>query len=132
MLIGILADGLGDALAEPVGIAFGKHRYRAKSFFSTRTQSRILEGNACVFASAVMAILLVNDVFLPVGFWLALLTIPLLVTAVESLVTTYMGRPVSLSDVGLWQHLCSRCLQTDSLTRARETDISAGTETPCC
>ena len=64
---------------------------------------------------AVMAILLVNDVFLPVGFWLALLTIPLLVTAVESLVTTYMGRSVSLSGVSLWEHLYSRGLQTDSL-----------------
>ncbi len=63
MLIGILVDGLGDALAEPVGIVFGKHRYRVRSFFSTRTQFRTLEGSACVFASAVLGILLVNDFF---------------------------------------------------------------------
>lgn len=69
---------------EPVGIAFGKHRYLAKSLFSSKTQIRVLEGSVCVFASAVLAILLVNDVFSSVELGIALLTIPLLVTAVEA------------------------------------------------
>ena len=84
LLIGLLVDGLGDALAEPVGIAFGRFRYRTRSLFSNVSQWRTLEGSACVFLSAVLAIFLVRDVFSPAELWLAFLMVPLLVTLAEA------------------------------------------------
>jgi dolichol kinase len=45
----VLTTGVGDGLAEPVGIRFGKHKYRTRALCSSRKYTRSLEGSACVF-----------------------------------------------------------------------------------
>jgi len=48
-LIGYLIVGLADAIAEPVGVLWGKHRYRALSYgMNNRTTFRSLEGSASI------------------------------------------------------------------------------------
>ena len=84
ILIGVLLDGLGDALAEPVGIAFGRCKYRTRSLFSGIRQWRTLEGSACVFLSAIFALFLVQNEFSSIGFVIALLVVPPLVTLAEA------------------------------------------------
>jgi len=50
----IMITGIGDGFAEPVGYAFGKHKYWTKAFMSNRRYKRSLEGSACVFLSCVI------------------------------------------------------------------------------
>lgn len=56
--IGYLCVGWGDAIAEPFGVRFGKHKYRVRTLTGIKCQ-RSLEGSASVFvASSVAASLL--------------------------------------------------------------------------
>jgi phytol kinase len=53
-LFGYLAVGLADAVAEPVGIRFGRHRYRLPLPGRVRSW-RSVEGSAAVFVAAFVA-----------------------------------------------------------------------------
>ena len=53
-VVGYLVGGWGDAVGEPVGAAFGKHRYRVPSMGGVPAV-RSLEGSAAVFAAGTMA-----------------------------------------------------------------------------
>ncbi|RHY04955.1 hypothetical protein DYB25_010445 [Aphanomyces astaci] len=50
----IYITGIGDGLAEPVGIAWGKHKYKTAGCFSKRKYTRSWEGSACVFLSGMV------------------------------------------------------------------------------
>jgi len=74
VLIFVFVTGIGDGLAEPVGITWGKHKYRCggfqnpivlgkeagscgiafRSVFSNETYGRSYEGSACVFLSGMI------------------------------------------------------------------------------
>jgi phytol kinase len=56
-VVGYLTAGLGDAIGEPVGVRFGRHRYRVPSLRSVKT-TRSLEGSAAVFVVCMAAITL--------------------------------------------------------------------------
>jgi len=47
----IMITGIGDGFAEPVGIAWGRHKYWTTACFSNRKYQRSYEGSACVFLS---------------------------------------------------------------------------------
>jgi len=53
-LIFIFVTGLGDGLAEPVGIWLGRHKYKTRSCTSSRKYTRSYEGSACVFISGMV------------------------------------------------------------------------------
>lgn len=53
--VGYLVAGLGDAIGEPVGTRFGRHRYRVPSLKSVPTE-RSLEGSAAVFLVSGIAV----------------------------------------------------------------------------
>ena len=84
LLIPILINGLGDGLAEPIGVRFGKHRYKTQALFSKRTYTRSLEGSACVFVSAVLAVLLFAEQFNQSQLVIALIVIPPVMTLTEA------------------------------------------------
>ncbi|DAZ92806.1 TPA: hypothetical protein N0F65_010471 [Lagenidium giganteum] len=50
----VFITGIGDGLAEPVGIAWGKHKYKTRGCFSKRKYTRSWEGSACVFLSGMI------------------------------------------------------------------------------
>ncbi|MCX5726394.1 MAG: hypothetical protein NT030_04305 [Candidatus Saganbacteria bacterium] len=52
--VGILVSGWGDAVSEPVGIGFGKHKYGAPSLAGVRI-TRSLEGSAAFALSGILA-----------------------------------------------------------------------------
>jgi phytol kinase len=56
-VVGYLTAGLGDAIGEPVGVRFGRHRYRVPSLRSVKT-TRSLEGSVAVFLVCIGAIAL--------------------------------------------------------------------------
>jgi dolichol kinase len=84
MLIPILINGIGDGLAEPVGVRFGRHRYEVRALHGGRRYTRSMEGSACVLVTGIVTILLFRGVFTPAQFWVAMATIPLGMTLAEA------------------------------------------------
>lgn len=83
--IPILVHGLGDGLAEPVGVRFGKHHYSCRALFSPRRYTRSLEGSACVFLAGLAAVLSFRASFTPPQFIGALLVVPIGMALSEAL-----------------------------------------------
>ncbi|MBI3866474.1 MAG: hypothetical protein HY290_31725 [Planctomycetia bacterium] len=84
IFIPVLVHGIGDGLAEPVGVRFGRHKYAARALFSDRRYTRSLEGSACVLVAGIVAVIAFNSSFTTVQFVVALLTVPLLMTLAEA------------------------------------------------
>lgn len=82
--ITVLVAGIGDGLAEPVGVRFGRHTYRTRALFTDRTYTRSLEGSACVLASGFLAVFLLRSQLDATQFVLALAIIPLAMTLAEA------------------------------------------------
>ena len=84
IMIIILANGVGDGLAEPVGIRYGKRKYTTYALFTHKKYVRSYEGSACVFVATFMAILMYQQYFSTIQLIAALLTIPILITLAEA------------------------------------------------
>jgi dolichol kinase len=80
----ILINGIGDGLAEPIGVRFGKHTYQAMALFTNKRYKRSIEGSACVFISSVCILLYYADMFTTMQLVLALLLIPIIMTLAEA------------------------------------------------
>ena len=85
VFIAVLVAAIGDGLAEPVGVRFGRHTYRTRALFTDRSYTRSLEGSACVLASGMLAVLVMRSQFdREAQFLLALLLVPVLMTLAEA------------------------------------------------
>lgn len=84
VLIPILITGIGDGLAEPVGIRFGKHRYKTYALFSDKKYERSYEGSLCVFVVSIITLVLFKSYFTPTEFIVALITVPIIMTLTEA------------------------------------------------
>ncbi len=82
--IPILINVIGDGLAEPVGVRFGKHEYKTKALFTDKTYVRTLEGSACVLITGFVVIAMHYEYFTPLEFILAMLLIPIIMTLTEA------------------------------------------------
>jgi len=81
----IFITGIGDGLAEPVGIYLGKHKYWTTSCFGDRRYQRSFEGSSCVFLSSIIFTSLLWYVFKsPYQFWTAMIILPPLMTYSEA------------------------------------------------
>ncbi len=85
LYIPILIIGLGDGLAEPVGVRFGRHKYSTKALFSSRKYTRSIEGSLCVFFVGLLTIFIYRELFTPTQLVLAFLLIPPLMTITEAI-----------------------------------------------
>jgi phytol kinase len=67
-VVGYLVSGWGDAAGEPVGVRWGKHRYKVRALYGVAC-TRSLEGSAGVFfvswAGAFIALLIARVAWLP-------------------------------------------------------------------
>jgi dolichol kinase len=84
VLIPILINGIGDGLAEPVGVRFGRHAYTVRALHGGRRYTRTLEGSACVLVTGIVVVLLYRDAFTAPQFWTALAVIPPAMTLAEA------------------------------------------------
>ena len=82
--IPIFIIAFGDGLAEPVGIRFGKHKYKTYAFFSKKKYVRSMEGSACVFLASIIVVMVFHSSFTQLQFIVALIFIPFLMTFVEA------------------------------------------------
>ena len=89
-IIPLFVNGVGDGLAEPVGIRFGKHKYITRALWHNGRMcygqfTRSWEGSACVFVSAILAVLAVYSEWKnTTRFVIALVFIPIGMTAAEA------------------------------------------------
>lgn len=82
ILIGI--NGIGDGLAEPVGIRFGKHKYTAKALFIKKIYTRSLEGSLTVFLVSAAAVLFSAGAFTTTQLIVLLAALPITMTLTEA------------------------------------------------
>ena len=82
--ITMLVVAIGDGLAEPVGVRFGRHAYRTRALFTERTYVRTLEGSACVLLSGFLAVYVMRGQLAPQQFLPALAVIPAAMTLAEA------------------------------------------------
>eukprot|EP01065_Artemidia_motanka_P052315 TRINITY_DN9419_c0_g1_i1.p1 TRINITY_DN9419_c0_g1~~TRINITY_DN9419_c0_g1_i1.p1 ORF type:complete len:476 (+),score=125.46 TRINITY_DN9419_c0_g1_i1:61-1428(+) len=88
-LIPTLVVGLGDGLAEPVGVRWGKHKYRTRAVWYDNKCcagefTRSLEGSACVFIVTVISIAIMTNSFTGVQLAVAYATLPISLTLSEA------------------------------------------------
>ena len=84
LMIIIIANGVGDGLAEPVGIRFGKRKYTTYALFTKQRYVRSYAGSACVFVTTLIAVIAFQSYFNPTQLMAALITLPLLITLAEA------------------------------------------------
>ncbi len=89
IFIPVAVNNIGDGLAEPVGVAFGRHKYsttalyhKGKFFKSKFTRS--YEGSACVFITTIIVVAIYYNVFSKTQFWITILLLPPLMTVAEA------------------------------------------------
>lgn len=83
-LIPLLINGLGDGLAEPIGVRFGRIKYRARAIFSDKRYERSIEGSLCVFVAGILSVIAFRHSFTQMQFMAALAIIPLGTTLAEA------------------------------------------------
>ena len=97
----ILINAIGDGLAEPIGITWGKHKYKVKALFTNREYTRSIEGSACVFFSSLIILLFFHNSFTSLQFIFALLFVPITATLVEAKSPHTWDSPFIFGGVGL-------------------------------
>lgn len=83
--ITVLIAGIGDGLAEPVGVRFGRRKYTTYALFTDKKYTRSLEGSLCVFISGLLAVLMLQEHLSASQMLLALLIIPVSTTVAEAI-----------------------------------------------
>ena len=97
VMIIVIAVGIGDGLAEPVGIYLGKHKYTVPSWNFKRTYTRSYEGSACVFLTTLIAVLFFKGEFDTMRqFIAALVILPPLMTFAEAYAPHSMDTPLMM------------------------------------
>jgi dolichol kinase len=85
MFLPILIHGIGDGLAEPVGIRWGRHKYSVRAFLDrSRLYTRSWEGSACVWISGIVSVSAFHASFSSVEFPVVLIVVPTLMTIAEA------------------------------------------------
>ncbi|GMF21960.1 unnamed protein product [Phytophthora lilii] len=98
----VFITGIGDGLAEPVGITWGRHKYKTRSCFSKNKYTRSWEGSACVFLSGLVFPALQYAAF--DNFWQVLLSMLILAPTMayaEATAPHTMDTPVLMIGCGV-------------------------------
>lgn len=104
-LIFVFITGIGDGLAEPVGITWGRHKYRTRSCFSADQYTRSWEGSACVFLSGMVFPCVFYDAFAnEAQLWMAIAILPFTMAYAEAVSPHTMDTPflMGLGGLILW------------------------------
>jgi phytol kinase len=101
ILAPVLINGIGDGLAEPIGIKFGKHKYKTKGFFTNKSFYRSIEGSMCVYIVSVLTVILLYNSFSIKQFVLAVMIVPVLLTLAEAWAPHTWDTPFLFSTSGL-------------------------------
>ena len=99
ILIPQIVNGIGDGLAEPIGVKFGRnHQYKTKGCFTENTYVRSYQGSMMVFLSGFVALLFVYFAYGEYSWpqlLFAMMTVPIIGTVVEAKAPHTMDNPFS-------------------------------------
>ena len=84
IFIPILINALADGLAEPVGITFGKHKYKTTACLSSVKYERSYEGSFCVFIVTMIIILSYYEYMFINQYIFMIITLPISITFTEA------------------------------------------------
>ena len=89
IFIPVAVNNIGDGLAEPVGVRFGKHKYSTtalyhKGKFFKRKFTRSYEGSSCVFITTAIVVAFYYNTFTSTQFWITISFLPFLMTLAEA------------------------------------------------
>lgn len=84
VMLPVVITAVGDGLAEPVGVRFGRHPYATRALFTDRRFVRTLEGSACVFLASIAAVLVFHGSFTATQLLVALMLMPPAMTWAEA------------------------------------------------
>ena len=76
---------IGDGLAEPVGVRFGKIKYKTYALFTKKRFFRTVEGSLTVFVSTIGVLVWFGDLFTEKQFIYAIAFLPLTLTVTEAI-----------------------------------------------
>jgi len=94
ILVPLMIITFGDGLAEPIGIRFGKHKYKVKAIGSTEEYTRSVEGSACVFLSAVTILSILHNEFNDYELITNMIILPIIATLTEALSPHTLDNPI--------------------------------------
>ena len=101
MIIPLLVMAIGDGLAEPVGVRFGKHPYTTTALNGKQSYRRTWEGSACVFITGLIVIAACYHWFTPRQLLAAILIVPISGTVLEAKAPHTWDQPVMLLGMGI-------------------------------
>ncbi len=84
IFIPVFINGIGDGLAEPVGVRFGKLKYKTFALFTSKRYERSIEGSACVFVVSVLTLLTYRELFTSEQFIVTIIILPIVMTLAEA------------------------------------------------
>lgn len=84
-LLVVCLSMIGDGLAEPIGVRFGRIKYKTYALFTKRRYFRTLEGSLAVFVSTIFVIIWFKGLFTDQQFLWALCILPLTLTLTEAI-----------------------------------------------
>jgi hypothetical protein len=93
----VLTVGIGDGLAEPVGIYLGKKKYIVPSWNLKQRYVRSYAGSFCVYFFALLFIILYKDQFANLQeFWSAIILFPPVMVFSEAFAPHSMDTPIMM------------------------------------
>ena len=92
---------IGDGFAEPIGVRFGKHRYRTFALFTKKRYYRTIEGSLAVFISTIFVVLVFGYLFTGEQLFYALIILPIAITLTEAFSPHTWDSPFLLGVAGL-------------------------------
>lgn len=101
----LFITGVGDGLAEPVGIYLGKHKYWVAGIGEDRRYQRSWEGSACVFLSSIVFVSIFYQTLASrEQFWASLIVLPPLMAYSEAMSPHTIDTPflMGMGGLALW------------------------------
>ena len=84
-LLVLCLSHIGDGLAEPIGVRFGRIKYKTYALFTRKRYYRTLEGSLAVFISTILVLIWFGYLFTGQQLILALFTLPLILMITEAI-----------------------------------------------
>ena len=84
-LLVLCLSHIGDGLAEPIGVRFGRIKYKTYALFTKKRYYRTLEGSLTVFVSTFLILMWFSYLFTGQQLILALFTLPLILMITEAI-----------------------------------------------
>ena len=84
LAIPLLITAIGDGLAEPVGIRFGRNKYQVTALFTDERYTRSVEGSMMVTLTTIATCYFMKYLFTSGQFIFLIVTMPILMTLTEA------------------------------------------------